>query len=727
MTTQSITDSYSSWTDLLLNYGFNSDHVFWNLLLTPLVDQLDNVISSNIIVENLPQDDPQSIRVIYPKDQFVLSLGGVNSQIPFLKDFVLDNPEIFFANTQNAFRYTPLDADGDITVYRGINFITNLNFNEVDNAAIELITDILGNPDVIVQLFIDPDGFITLNGTYQQSIELIDWGDFKVTYADPQLEWSMDHTSSQGLAVKASLILNGYDPFNDNEPELKLTGALGIDPTDPTSVSIAGNLDLTQSGTVWRDPFGLKGVEVKRLAAQFNYDSKGVMTGFGYSGTLTFGSDDLGGKWDIDTDILLDADPKNWHNNAFLLTINDPLSLVDLWVGPVASSLLQRADSFVNLDIVGKALDFLDELIDVEISSFDSDGDGENDPLIYFVPFPTTIGTKLLESGFAINGKITAWDQDGFLLANVDKETQTFSASLELPTLDWDFLKITGVNDPTLDLAVKVSNYEQYIEGNGQLEIFDIDIATVDFKISHEAIIIKDFDLSFFDVAAVDVDNLYVGLDYENPSASGTGKLTLFGQALNTASFNIEDYKVDLSNINIGFSSLLGLNNVNLSLDPQNLSGSGSGNLTLFGQSISNASFAIEGTQISLDNVNLGFGSFLGFNNVNLSLDPQNLSGSGSGKLQLFGQTIANSAFEVNGSRLALKNINLGFGSFFGFNDVNLVLDPRNYKGSGSGSFMLFGQSIASGSFDIDGSKIAIKNVNLGFDNILEFSNLNLT
>ncbi|MBD2291935.1 cadherin-like domain-containing protein [Anabaena sphaerica FACHB-251] len=713
--------TFTSW-DALFNNLESKGYIILDLLESQLEEAITNV--SSVIVENV---DDNVVRINYQQsnNSYVLDFSEILPSVPIIKDFQFVTPEIYFAKTQSDIEH---DVLGEIGLGKGLNIITQFDLSEIQLAPVAYIDQIFDLGKINVQLSIDPDGAANLNGTWKKEITIFELGGFSIEFVDPALDLSVDHSGGIGFTMTGNLLINGYDPTQDNEPELLLSGGFGVDVQDTTAVGAAFNLD-SNTGDYWQDPFGLKGIQINSLAFQAGWTvgTPGIET-FGFGGTVIWKDTTLNRNIDVDANFLYD--PLNIDNMALTLTLNTPVSLVQMWTGPVYSFMLQQIDNYaIDLAPINSGLQFLDKLLNVKIQSIDGDGDGTIDPLIQFVPFPTSIGSRsnLLEQGFGINGKLTAWGQEAILLAHVDKENQVLNASLTLSKLDWGFLKLTGADSPNLKLTLKVSPSEQYLQGDGKLEVFGTQIAKIDFKISNTAIIIKDFDLNFFNVLAIDVDNLYVGLDFLNPKASGSGKLTLFGQSLTTGSFNIENYKVSISNFNVGFGSLLGLNNVNLSLDPRNLSGSGSGNLSLFGYSLVSGSFSINGSKLNINNVNLGFGSLLGLNNVNLSLDPRNLSGSGSGNLTLFGQSIAGGSFSINGSQLNISNVNLGFGSLLSLNNVNLSLDPRNLSGSGSGNLTLFGQSIAGGSFSINGSKLNISNVNLGFGSLLGLNNVNLS
>ncbi|WP_413173195.1 beta strand repeat-containing protein [Anabaena azotica] len=712
----------------------------WDALFTsleskgyPVLDPLEAQLKSAIAISSVKIEDvnTNTVRLNYQQsaNSYVLDFGTVTPFVPILKNIKFTTPEIYFAKTANDIEN---DLLGEIGLSRGLNIVSEFDLSQINLAPITFIDSLLGLDKITTQLSVDPDGAAELKGIFKKEITLFESGSFTVEFVDPEISLGVDHSAAVSLTLTGNLLLNGYDPTQMGEPELKLAGGYSFDVQETTAVGAFFNLDTNDSEDpekLWVDPFGLKGFKIQSLAFQAGWTvGTPVIETFGFGGNVIWEDKALNKTVTIDGNFLFD--PTAVDNMALTLTLATPVSLLQLWTGPVRPFIQQQIDTYViSLDPINQGLQFLDTLLNVQIQSIDGDGDGTIDPLIQFVPFPTAIGTRanLLEQGFGINGKLTAWGQEAILLAHVDKETKTLTASLKLSTLDWGFLKLTGANDPNLKLALKVSNTEQYLQGDGKLEVFGKTIAAVNFKVSNTSINIKNFNLNFFDTLAINVNNLDVGLNRINPTGSGSGLITLFGQELATGSFNIANYKVNVNNVNVGFGSVLGFTNVNLFLDPKNLNGTGSGNVSVFGQSLTSGVFSINGAEVKISNVNLGFGSLLGFTNVNLSLNPKNLTGSGSGNLTLFGQSLAGGTFGINGSQFNISNVNLGFGSLLGLNNVNLSLNPQNLTGSGSGNLTLFGQSLSNGAFTINGSKLNISNVNLGFGSILGFTNVNLS
>jgi len=720
--TTSAIATYPSWDNLfatLESKGF------------PVIDLLETQLKSSIPIGFVTVEDvnDSTVKLNYGNspNPYILDFGTVTPSIPILKSLKFTTPIIYFAKTQNDITNSPL---GTIGLSKGLNIVSQFDLSQIQLVPVQFVDSLLGLDKITTQLSVDLDGAAELKGIYKKEITLLNTGGFTAKLVNPEIALGINHAATVEVTLTGNVLLDGYDPTQTGEPQLKLSGGYTFDVKEASSVGAFFNLDTNDAEEpekLWVNPFGLNGLKIKSLAFQAGWTvGSPSINNFGFGGTVTWEDKAFNKTVTMDGNFIFD--PSSIDNMALTLTLGTSVSLLQLWTGPVRSFVQQQVDTYViSLDPINQGLQFLDGLLKVQIQSIDKDGDGQVDPLIQFVPFPTGIGTRGLEQGFGINGKLTAWGQEAILLAHLDKETKTLTASLELSKLDWGFLKLTGNNIPNLKLALQVSSAASYLQGNGKLEVFGKSIAAVDFKVSNTSINIKNFNLNFFDTLAINVNNFDLGLDYRNPTGSGSGLITLFGQQLAVGSFNIANYKVNVNNVNVGFGSLLGFTNVNLSLDPKNLNGTGSGSLSVFGQSVAGGSFSINGAEVKISNVNLGFGSLLGFTGVNLILNPKTLSGSATGTLSLLGQSLTAGTFSITNSKVAIRNASIGFGSILGLNNINLDVDPKNLTLSGSANFSVLGQSVAAASFGVTGSTLNLNGFNLGFGSLLGFNNVNLS
>ena len=414
----------------------------------------------------------------------------------------------------------------------------NFGINDGKDNFLDFIKDDLQINDLKLTIIKDlSKGKASITGSLGTNIELFKEGDFSAILTGANLTLGLEK-GEPIVGIGAGLTLKGYDPLQDGEPDLKLSGGLTLDPT-----SLTGKFQLDPIGS-WKNPFGLSNTELRNIAFQLGgtyvtpYVSK-----LGFIGDLKFGNSDLKSAFLVDT--------KKPQNNALELTANQPVRLVDLWIGPVGSYVLKQGAK--QTTIVKDALEFLNKIVDVSIESVDGrDLDTELDPLIKFVPVDTKIGDTTLKQGIGINGRLTAWGKPATL--NIDTNPYasipSVTGSLSISEINLGFLQISGANDKTLDLAFKVDGKEQYLKGDGKLKIFGQDFAKVDFAFTKDNLNIRDLDFNFLGFG-IDIDNL--NIDFKNYSGSGVGKLKIFGQEIANAGFEFNQDALTVSG-GLGFS-----------------------------------------------------------------------------------------------------------------------------------------------------------------------------
>ncbi|HCQ21199.1 MAG: hypothetical protein AN481_13110 [Aphanizomenon flos-aquae LD13] len=414
----------------------------------------------------------------------------------------------------------------------------NFGINDGKDNFLDFIKDDLQINDLKLTIIKDlSKGKASITGSLGTNIELFKEGDFSAILTGANLTLGLEK-GEPIVGIGAGLTLKGYDPLQDGEPDLKLSGGLTLDPT-----SLTGKFQLDPIGS-WKNPFGLPNTELRNIAFQLGgtyvtpYVSK-----LGFIGDLKFGNFDLKSAFLVDT--------KKPQNNALELTANQPVRLVDLWLGPVGSYGLNQAAT--QSTIIKDALTFLNTIVDVSVVSVDGpDAGTELDPLIKFVPAEKTkIGETTLEQGIGIHGQLNAWGETATLNidANPYASIPTLTGSLSVSEIDLGFLQLSGANDndKTLDLAFKVDGKEQYLKGDGKLKILGQGIAKADFQVTATSIEIKQFNLNFFGLVALEIDKFKVNINTNNLTRStleGSAKVKLFGQDLVAASIKISDGKL---------------------------------------------------------------------------------------------------------------------------------------------------------------------------------------
>ncbi|MEO1187335.1 MAG: hypothetical protein AAFX46_22915, partial [Cyanobacteria bacterium J06636_27] len=173
------------------------------------------------------------------------------------------------------------------------------------------------------------------------------------------------------------------------------------------------------------------------------------------------------GDFDIASAVLFDTNDVD--NFALVSTLNEPLSLLDLLTGPVASYAFSQAGNQVGA--INKVTNLLDSILDVTIESIDTDGDGENDPLISIVPVATTIAGIEIEEGFGVNGAINAWGQEGTIYLNANQSDGSINGGLELEKIDIGngILVVEGSNGEDVNFDLSVSALETSFGGSAKV------------------------------------------------------------------------------------------------------------------------------------------------------------------------------------------------------------------------------------------------------------------
>ncbi|MBE9248627.1 transporter substrate-binding domain-containing protein [Dolichospermum sp. LEGE 00240] len=332
---------------------------------------------------------------------------------------------------------------------------------------------------------------------------------------------NMGFTTTQALS--GNITLQGYDPVQKNEPGLNLVGGFKtIVSSDPTKNGVLGYFNLDTLGSGWRNPFGIPNSEFRQLALEIGFGPTALKS-IGFIGDLRFGN------YDFDAFISLDInDPQK---NGFGLTLNRPISAMDLFLGPVGSFTAgQLSNTF---DEVENVFDLLNSIFDLTLESIDGDGDGDLDPLFYFMPQATSIAGQPFDQGTHINAGISAWGWDGRLSYSATTSLfgypiQKGSLSLEkidIGGLGWFVLE--GIDDPkttTVDeskeLNLDFSNTGLSLSADASLTLFGLNVAKASVEVGLGGIDI-DAKLNLFNTLGIDA-KLFVGNLKEGQSAQVT-------------------------------------------------------------------------------------------------------------------------------------------------------------------------------------------------------------
>ncbi|MGA0199601.1 MAG: LamG-like jellyroll fold domain-containing protein, partial [Prochlorotrichaceae cyanobacterium] len=177
-----------------------------------------------------------------------------------------------------------------------------------------------------------------------------------------------------------------------------------------------------------------------------------------------------------------------------------------------------------NFEAVEDIFDLLDSIFDLRIQSFDSDGDGDLNPLFYYMPEDVNIAGEPYGGGLYINGQVDAWGWEGSLALNVASGlfgATDYSGSLALERLDigglgWFVLE--GVDDTDtadvdesdeLNFDFAYTNSALFFNADAALTLFGQQVGEATAKVSFGGIDI-DVDIDWFGVLKIEGD-LFVG------------------------------------------------------------------------------------------------------------------------------------------------------------------------------------------------------------------------
>lgn len=632
---------------------------------------------------------------------------NLTSKLPIINNLKLSNPELIINENEHDFIHSQL---GCINLSRGFNFIGNIDFNNLQTNFSSFIHRSLGIGCLRAIINFNPAGQVRLTANIAGDIQLFSQQQFKATFSNLLIGLNIEADLEPNFGLTGNLTLQGYDPTQEKEPKLFLSGSLSLEPESLTAYF------CQQGETSWLNPYGLVGTELRNIRFQGGGTYlPPYFDNFGFIGDLKWE------KTDLEVAFLMDTnDPERL---ALILNPKQTISLIDLWRGPVTSFISKQVG--YSTDLVNKALGLLEGLVNLNIESIDGDGDGKINPLIKYVPFPTIIAAQAISEGLEINGKLNAWGHEAILTLEGDKTFNNISGSLKVLEIDLGFLKIKGTDDNSLDLSLKVTPSEQYLQGDGYLEIFDNEIANVEFKITPTNTTFKNFDLSLGNLLSIDVDAL--SLDIKSGSGSGLGTISIFGNTLAGIMFDVTQNSVNLRDVRLSLAGFLTLTIPNLTVNLKNQSATGTANIIAFNQSLGSGTLSFNTQNVSINNVALNLGNVIKLNVSSFKLDLTNKKVFGLGDVTLLGKQFTALGISLNESGFqATSNFNFGI---LAFNGATVTLSKAtngniNNSASIAGSLKFLGYTFANITASVNSSKlIASGSFNFGGILILKGAN----
>ena len=441
--------------------------------------------------------------------------------------------------------------DIDLTISKDeISFGGEINFANSNDKYLNWISGQLGIDELGVSFSYNKSRDISLEASLGGNISLFSSNKFSATLNDVVLGFSLS-----GTDLEPSFLIEAGLGLEITGQQLDLTGGISLEPE-----SITGYFAL-ESEEGWENPFGIPDATLRNVGFQIGATyAPPFIDNIGIIGDLQFGD------YDIASAVLFDTNDVD--NFALVSTLNEPLSLLDLLTGPVASYALKQAGNKVGA--INNVTNLLDNILDVTIESIDTDGDGENDPLISIVPVATTIAGIEIEEGFGVNGAINAWGQEGLIYLNANQSDGSINGGLELEKIDIGngILVVEGNNGEDVNFDLSVSALETSFGGSAKVtflgqELLDIDFSAsqsgLEFAYTSDGIIQSalsvtlddsgfagngsmnfdvDFDVNLGSLGTVSIDaslNAYAEMSFDANGFNGSidGSVDVYGETIN--------------------------------------------------------------------------------------------------------------------------------------------------------------------------------------------------
>gem|GEM_PF-6312299 len=606
---------------------------------------------------------------------------------------LLDDLGVSIALTEPTLTISNLDT---VAVYE---ISTQVEIPDGEDNFLGFIKDTLRVDELVLKAGINSDNYhpYIAASLDLDDITIFELDDFMIDISGADLLMETDLKGEPSVSIIPKLKLSNYDPFQSDEPPLELLGLFTFEPESIT----AGFMLAPEE--VWKNPLGIPDTEIRNVALELGVTYAGTgLDNFNVIGDVKFG------KFDIASALAVDVNDPN--KNGIILTVNQPVNLLDLWMGPVTSYVLNTI--YEPIKPLQSTLEFLRKIVDINIESIDTDNDGDLDPLIKVLPEPKSIAGTTLQTGLAINGKLTAWGADATLKieGNPYNLDNVFQGELLLSPIDLGFIEILGAKDPNLSLNIGINLDEQYLRGDARLKMFGKTVAQADVEVTLSGFTIKDFDVDL-GLVGFDIDNL--SINWSDRTAKGRGQLEVLGRSVGILDFATDSNSITIKDFDVDLG-LVALDVDDFYLNWKNSKAQGQGEIEILGQSVGRLDFEADSKSLTIKDFYRDFG-VVALDVDDLYFNWVNKTARGKGELELLGQTIANTDFSMNSSSLTIKDFDVDLG-VVALDVDDLSVNWKNNTASGSGGLELFGQTIADADFSMTSSSLTINDfdVDLG-------------
>ncbi|MGC9524240.1 MAG: ELWxxDGT repeat protein [Limnospira sp.] len=605
---------------------------------------------------------------------------------------LLDDLGVSIALTEPTLTISNLDT---VAVYE---ISTEVEIPDGEENFLGFIKDLLRVDELVLKAGINSDNYHPYVGASLDidDITLFEIDDFSLEISGADLVMETDLKGEPSVGITPKLKLTNYDPIQSDEPPLELQGLFTFEPE-----SITAGFMLAPEET-WKNPFGLPDTEIRNVAFELGVTYAGTgFDNFNLIGDVKFGNFDIASAFAIDVN-----DP---NKNGIVLTVNQPVNLLDLWMGPIASYVLDTIHEPIKP--IQSTLEFLRQIVDINIESIDTDNDGDLDPLIKVLPEPKSIAGTTMQTGLSVNGKLTAWGAEATLKieGNPYNPGNLFQGELLVDPIDLGFVEILGADDPNLSLNIGINLDEQYLRGDARLKMFGQTVAKADVEVTLSGFTIKDFDVDL-GLVGFDVDDL--SINWSDKTAKGRGEVTVLGQSIGLLDFATDSDSITINDFDVDLG-LVALDVDDFSVNWKNQTARGKGEVEVLGQSIGRLDFVADSDSLTIKDFYRDFG-LVALDVDDLSVNWENNTAGGKGEVEVLGYSVGRLDFVADSDSITFKNFDVDFG-LVALDVDDLSVNWEKNTAAGSGELEILGQTIADADFSMTSSSLTINDFDVDF------------
>ena len=383
--------------------------------------------------------------------RFTLSLADIGSAAPakwgigrvfsdLTGSIALANPSIIMATSN------------DPDYQEGFNYESEIDLKNSGDKVLTFISDFFGidSAEFYAGFTPPPDAEGTMGLGLDLDVALIKSKRFKCDLTRAEVEFGIDKDGEISVSVLSDLTITMKE-FNDIWTTLVFTGQISVEPESITTaftMNGSGRGDESSEDLIWRNPFGIPGVEIHQAATQIGMTYLApFLDNIGVAGTMVIS--DVQGSLAI----LVDS---NDYDNFLLAGSLSEITLLQLItaMSPVTLIAYQALPSATRRT--------LNKVFDVSMEDVE----------IYIAPEDTSIGAIDYAQGVAFGGKLSLWGWDAMVAAKLDPDSGIYAEGYldSVNLINAFYLRGVGEQEnPTLDLELSTEDQRLLISAEAGL------------------------------------------------------------------------------------------------------------------------------------------------------------------------------------------------------------------------------------------------------------------